>query len=221
MINTVIFDMDGVIVDTEPVHKYAFFKHFKQIGLEISNKEYDTFRGLSTKNLYQKIKDKYNLIQGVEELVQQKRNIFNQAFEEKKDLDLLPGMRNLIENLYKEKFQLILATSSARVTLTKVFNRFKLFPYFSHIVSGEDFPKSKPDPAIFLKAVELSKKTKQNCIIIEDSTNGVLAANAAGVFCIGYSSERSGDQDLKNANMIIHHFNELTPQIIKDLQGIN
>ncbi|PQL93251.1 HAD family hydrolase [Apibacter adventoris] len=221
MINTVIFDMDGVIVDTEPVHKYAFFKHFKQIGLEISNKEYDTFRGLSTKNLYQKIKDKYNLKQGVEELVQQKRNIFNQAFEEKKDLDLLPGMRNLIENLYKEKFQLILATSSARVTLTKVFNRFKLFPYFSHIVSGEDFPKSKPDPAIFLKAVELSKKTKQNCIIIEDSTNGVLAANAAGVFCIGYSSDRSGDQDLKNANMIIHHFNELTPQIIKDLQGIN
>lgn len=221
MINTVIFDMDGVIVDTEPVHKYAFFKHFKQIGLEISNKEYDTFRGLSTKNLYQKIKDKYNLKQGVEELVQQKRNIFNQAFEEKKDLDLLPGMRNLIEKLYKEKFQLILATSSARVTLTKVFNRFKLFPYFSHIVSGEDFPKSKPDPAIFLKAVELSKKTKQNCIIIEDSTNGVLAANAAGVFCIGYSSERSGDQDLKNANMIIHHFNELTPQIIKDLQGIN
>lgn len=221
MINTVIFDMDGVIVDTEPVHKYAFFKHFKQIGLEISNKEYDTFRGLSTKNLYQKIKDKYNLKQGVEELVQQKRNIFNQAFVEKKDLDLLPGMRNLIENLYKEKFQLILATSSARVTLTKVFNRFKLFPYFSHIVSGEDFPKSKPDPAIFLKAVELSKKTKQNCIIIEDSTNGVLAANAAGVFCIGYSSDRSGDQDLKNANMIIHHFNELTPQIIKDLQGIN
>lgn len=221
MINTVIFDMDGVIVDTEPVHKYAFFKHFKQIGLEISNKEYDTFRGLSTKNLYQKIKDKYNLKQGVEELVQQKRNIFNQAFEEKKDLDLLPGMRNLIENLYKEKFQLILATSSARVTLTKVFNRFKLFPYFSHIVSGEDFPKSKPDPAIFLKAVELSKKTKQNCIIIEDSTNGVLAANAAGVFCIGYSNERSGDQDLKNANMIIHHFNELTPQIIKYLQGIN
>ncbi len=218
MINTVIFDMDGVIVDTEPIHEYSFFKHFEQLGLKITKEEYDTFVGLSTRNLYQELKEKFRLEQEVEELVQQKRNIFNQAFDEKEDLDLLPGMRKLIESLHEEKFQLILATSSARVTQTRIFTRFKLFPYFSHIVSGEDFPRSKPDPAIFLKAVELSGEPKDHCIIIEDSSNGIKGANAAGVFCIGYKNKASGDQDLSAADLIITDFSQLTTDMIKDFR---
>lgn len=215
MINTVIFDMDGVIVDTEPIHELSFKKHFHSIGLDISQEEYDTFRGLSTRNLYQNLKQKYGLKQEVEELVQQKRNIFNKIFQEDEDLDLLPGVRNLIESLYKDNFQLLLATSSARVTLTKIFDRFGLFPYFKHIVSGEDFPKSKPDPAIFLEAVKLSGQPKENCIVIEDSTNGVIAANRAGIFCIGYKSKASGDQDLSTADQIINDFSNLDSDAIR------
>jgi HAD superfamily hydrolase (TIGR01509 family) len=125
-------------------------------------------------------------------------------------------MRDLIEDLHKEKFQLILATSSAKITLTKIFNRFGLFPYFKHIVSGEDFPKSKPEPAIFLEAVRLSGQPGKHCIIIEDSTNGILAANAAGVFCIGYQSKASGAQDLSTADKIINDFYILNSQVIRD-----
>ncbi|CVK16031.1 MAG: HAD family hydrolase [Apibacter sp.] len=214
MINTVIFDMDGVIVNTEPIHELSFKKHFNEIGLNISQEEYDTFRGLSTRNLYQNLKQKYGLKQKVEELVLQKRSIFNKIFQEDKELDLLPGVRNLIESLYKDNFQLILATSSARVTLTKIFDRFGLFPYFKHIVSGEDFPNSKPDPTIFLEAVKLSGQPKENCIVIEDSTQGVIAANRAGIFCIGYRSKASGDQDLSTANKIISDFSILNSDTI-------
>ncbi|TWP27736.1 HAD family hydrolase [Apibacter muscae] len=217
MINTVIFDMDGVIVNTEPMHKASFFKHYKELGLNISEEEHDTFRGLSTKNLYQKIKEKYKVDASLEELVNRKREIFYKIFETKKDLDLLPGVRNLIESLYKENFQLILATSSAKATLSKVFTRFNLYPYFTHIVSGEDFPQSKPNPAIFLEAVRLSGNSKQNCIIIEDSTNGIKAANASDVFCIGYKNVASGDQDLSTADLVIDDFNTLTIDKIRNL----
>jgi beta-phosphoglucomutase-like phosphatase (HAD superfamily) len=95
------------------------------------------------------------------------------------------------------------------VTIERVFRRFGLHQYFSHIVSGEDFPKSKPHPAIFEHAVSLSISSKENCIVIEDSTNGVKAAKAAGILCIGYNSIHSKDQDLTLADVVVSHFDEL------------
>jgi beta-phosphoglucomutase-like phosphatase (HAD superfamily) len=86
-------------------------------------------------------------------------------------------------------------------------------------VSGEDFPQSKPDPAIFLHAASLSITPKENCIVIEDSTNGVKAAKAAGLFCVGYNSHNSKMQDLSNADLVINHFNELNAQKISQLHS--
>jgi len=110
--------------------------------------------------------------------------------------------------------QLILASSAAKVTIDRVFRRFDLHQYFTHIVSGEDFPNSKPHPAIFEFAADLSFATKENCIVIEDSTNGVIAAKAAGIFCVGYNSEHSKLQDLSKADIVINHFDELSFELI-------
>ena len=115
--------------------------------------------------------------------------------------------------------QLVLASSSANVTIDRVFRRFGLHQYFTHIVSGEDFPKSKPHPAIFQHAASLSKAPKENCIVIEDSANGIQAAVAAGIFCVGYDSINSKDQDLSKANIIIHHFNELNLEKVRLLKS--
>ncbi|SDM58842.1 HAD family hydrolase [Siphonobacter aquaeclarae] len=218
MIRTVIFDMDGVIVDTEPVHRYAFFRHFDELGIEIPTEKYVTFTGQSTRNVYQRIKDEFGVEGTVAELVDRKRAIFNNAFDEKEDLDLLPGVRTLIEDLYANGIQLILASSSAKVTIGRIFRRFGLYPYFTDIVSGEDFPKSKPDPAIFLQAASLSKAPKNECIVIEDSTNGIRAAKAAGLYCIGYASEHTLGQDLIEADRVIRHFSELSAAEIRAIE---
>ena len=114
--------------------------------------------------------------------------------------------------------QLILASSSSKVTIERIFARFGLHPYFTHIISGEDFPKSKPHPAIFLHAASLSVATKENCIIIEDSTNGIKAAHAAEIYCIGYDSVNSKLQDYSLANSVISHFDELTFEKIKRIK---
>ena len=217
MIQTVIFDMDGVIVDTEPVHRYAYFQHFSELNIDVSEELFTSFTGNSTRNVFQRVNTIFNLNADVEELILRKRTIFNDAFDHKEDLELLEGVENLIKNLHDNGVELILASSASKVTIDRVFRRFGLHPYFTNIVSGEDFPKSKPHPAIFEFAASLSKAPKENCIVIEDSTNGVLAAKAAGIYCVGYNSIHSKLQDLSKADKIVNHFNELDYNIIANL----
>ena len=218
MIHTVIFDMDGVIVDTEPVHRYAYFKHFEELNISVTEPLFASLTGNSTRNVFQKLKELFTLPYEVEDLIQRKRTLFNDAFDTKTDLYLLEGVEELIKDLHHNGIQLILASSASKVTIDRVFKRFQLNQYFTDIVSGEDFPKSKPHPAIFEHAASLSKAPINECIVIEDSSNGVEASVAAGIFCIGYNSEHSKLQDLSKAQLIINHFNELSSKKIKKLK---
>ena len=210
--------MDGVIVDTEPVHKYAYFKHFQELGIDVSEELYATFTGNSTRNVFQKLKDQFQLNQEVEDLILRKRSLFNDAFDTKPDLELISGVYDLIVDLHKNEIELILASSASKGTIERVFNRFKLNDFFSHKVSGEDFPKSKPDPTIFIHAASLSKNSKEECIVIEDSTNGVKAAVGAGIYCLGYNSENSKLQNLEGASVLVNDFNEINALFIKELK---
>ena len=210
MIKTVIFDMDGVIVDTEPVHSYAYFEHFAELNIKVTPEMFTTFMGFSTRNTFQKLKELFAIDHEVEDLIQRKRDIFNDAFDNKQDLTLLDGVEKLIKDLHANGMELIVASSASKVTIDRVFKRFGLYQYFSHIVSGEDFPNSKPHPAIFEFAADISISPNENCIVIEDSTNGVKAAKSAGIFCVGYNSVHSKLQDLSLADVVVNHFDELS-----------
>lgn len=218
MILTVIFDMDGVIVDTEPVHHYAYFQHFDELNIKVTEEMFTSFMGNSTRNTFQKLKETFDLDYDVEDLILRKRTLFNDAFDKKEDLFLLDGVEQLIKDLHHNRMQLVVASSASKVTIDRVFTRFGLHPYFSHIVSGEDFPKSKPHPAIFEHAALVSQTPKEACVVIEDSTNGIIASKAAGIYCIGYNSENSKMQDLSLADFVVQHFDELSYEKIRNIR---
>lgn len=209
--------MDGVIVDTEPVHHYAYHEHYKELNIPVTPELFATFTGQSTKNVYQILKDKFNLTEEVNDLVLRKRAIFNEAFDTKPDLELISGVENLIKDLHTNGFELILASSASKSTIDRVFNRFDLNQYFKAKVSGEDFPKSKPDPAIFLHAASLANSTKDECIIIEDSTNGIEAGVRANIKVLGYVSQNTKRQDLSKATWICEDFNTIDANYIQQL----
>ena len=116
--------MDGVIVDTEPVHHFAYYHHFKELNIEVSDELYRSFTGNSTRNIFQKLKDKFNLLEEVEDLILRKRQLFNEAFDLKEDLYLIDGVAELIQDLHANGIQLIVASSASHVTIHRVFNRF-------------------------------------------------------------------------------------------------
>ena len=212
-IKCVIFDMDGIIIDSEEIHKKAYYETFKSIGVDVSDDLYKTFTGSSTINAFQKLVAHFNLKLKPEELVLSKRKRYVNFFENDPTLHLVKGVENLIKHCYNKKLTLILASSSAMVNIDRVFNRFHLNQYFTAKISGADLTASKPHPEIFEKAALLGNTPKENCIVIEDSDNGVKAANDANIFVVGYQNPMAEDQTLENADLVINNFNTLRANI--------
>ena len=214
-IKCVIFDMDGVIIDSEELHKKAYYETFNALNVEVSNTLYKSFTGSSTINAFQRLVAHFDLKNNPEELVLDKRKRYVNFFENDPNLRLVAGVEEIIRYLYEKGITLILASSSAMINIDRVFNRFHLNQYFTAKISGADLKESKPNPEIFNKAAILANIPKENCVIIEDSDNGVTAANNANIFVFGYANKLSEGQTLENADFVITHFNQLNKWVKK------
>jgi len=198
----VIFDMDGVIIESEEFHKKAYFETFNELGIEVSEELYSTFLGNSTINTFQKIVELFNLPQAPEDLVLVKRKKYVDMVSKDPDFKLIDGVLELIQHFFNKGLKLVLASSSSMGNIKLTFDRFDLHPYFVGKISGADLPQSKPHPDIFIKAAEIAKTPRENCVIIEDSKSGIQAANSAEIFSIGYKPSYSSS-DLSKADLIV------------------
>ncbi|WP_275315234.1 HAD family hydrolase [Tenacibaculum bernardetii] len=217
-LKAVLFDMDGVIVDTEPLHKQAYFLMFAKVGIEVSQELYNAYTGQSTIDICKDLVSKFNLSIAATELVAYKRAFFKELFfSDKNDLQLLEGVLDLIKDYYANGITLVLASSASMVTIDNVFNKFDLNQYFKGKISGADLKASKPHPEIFLKAAEIAGFKKEECLVIEDSTNGIKAAYDGGIYCVAYKSEHSKAQDYTLAQKIISNYNEIKYNLVKNI----
>ncbi|MFA7615668.1 MAG: HAD family phosphatase [Weeksellaceae bacterium] len=214
-LKAVLFDMDGVIVDTEPIHKKAYFKMFESFGADVDEELYSTFAGASTRKVCNTVIDRFGLKDPVEKLEEVKRTLFKKYFYNDSEFDMVPGVSELIAHYYGNNIKMVLATSASHTTIDMVFERFDLKPFFNDVISGTDLKESKPNPEIFLKAAKLSGESAEQCMVIEDSTNGITAAHRAGIFCAGYNGGKTKLQDYSLADIVVTDFRELELQKLK------
>ncbi|QLE02104.1 HAD family phosphatase [Galbibacter sp. BG1] len=208
-----IFDMDGVIMDSEPAHKEVLEKVFGELNLEFSDAYHQTLVGMAAVPMWEKIKSDFKIETNARELMNFHKEIF---FVEVEHLNIQPvtGVVSLIKKLKEMDFHLSLASSSSLKLIKRFVHELGIESYFDYLVSGESLERSKPFPDIFLKVAKNYKKDPSHFVVIEDSKNGVKAAKAAGMMCIGYKNPNSGNQDLSEADIVIESFTKLTPQVI-------
>ncbi len=208
MLKAVLFDMDGVIVDTEPLHNKAYHQMFKEVNIVVDGAMYASFTGQSTINICRRLVDHFNLEETPEYLVSLKRKHYKHFFDHD-ELTLIDGVLELIKDYYKNHLKLVVASSASMPGIIQIFERFDLNQYFVGKFSGADLNKSKPHPEIFLKAAASTGFDTSECMVIEDSTNGIKAANAAGIFCVGFKSPHSSHQDYALADKVVTNFKEI------------
>ncbi|NJN27254.1 MAG: HAD family phosphatase [Cyclobacteriaceae bacterium] len=216
MIRTVIFDMDGVIIDSEPIHQQLEWQMFHELGLEISEEEHRSFVGTSSNDMWSLIRSRHTLAKSPEELLLYGRQRYWEALDQQR-VPLVLGVLELITLLHRQKYILQVASSATRPTVDKVLDFFQLQAFFTHRIGGDEVSKSKPEPEIFLNAARQSGSAPDNCLVIEDSANGVKAAKRAGMHCIGYANAGTGRQDLSGADIVVSDMRHITPELIQQL----
>ena len=217
MIQTVIFDMDGVIIDSEPVYFKIDKEMFEELNIAVSFEEHCTYVGTSSQNMWDAIIKKHGIPGDPGELMRKEYNLYMDYLVNANDLQPIDGVMELINGLHENNFKLILASSSRMEIIDIILKKFKLSDLFIAKVSGSELAHSKPHPEIFLRSAQLAGSEPKECIVIEDSKNGVAAAKAAGMKCIGFLNPSSGHQNLKDADRVIQSFKELNADLVKKL----
>lgn len=188
---TLIFDMDGVLVDSEPVILKAAMEGLSEYGVHAKPEDFIPFVGAGEDKFIGGVSKKY----GIEYKKEMKKRVYEIYVDIVKDnLKVYEGTGEFLEELRSNGFKLVLASSADRIKVESNLKVAKIgFELFSAVVSGEDVEKKKPFPDIFIFAAKKSNSMPENCIVIEDAINGVKAAASAGMRCIGITSSFSSE----------------------------
>jgi len=216
MLKAVIFDMDGVIIDSEPLHAQAAVNALNGIGVDISLPYCYGFIGSTTIFMLETIIRDFKLTLTTEELLELYKKAKHKLLLEE-GYTPVPYVKELIEKLHRYGYKLAIASSSTEKEIADVVNALGIKKYFHKLVSGTTVPHPKPAPDVFLKATKELGLSSKDCIIIEDSYNGVTAANAADIPVIGFINPNSGNQNLSAAAVLIEGFDEITPDFIQNV----
>lgn len=216
MITSIIFDMDGVLIDSQPMHYAADEITLKHFGVDVDLKLLESYAGTTNPDRYASFKALFHMSQFVEDMV---------AFREKAIMDYvqthalkaIDGVAELLGSIRAAGLKTAVASSSSYDYIYAVLDKLGLSLYFDHVVSGEDMERGKPAPDIFLKTAEVMGSLPDACVVIEDSGNGVLAANGAGMKVVGFVNPSSGKQDLSTATLIIDAFDKISAAVLLNL----
>lgn len=209
MIKAIIFDMDGLMIDSERVTFECYQEILKGMNLTMDEEFYKTLLGKPLKGIYQRFYDVYGNDFPIEDVIKDVHALMAKRFETE-GVPIKTGLKSLLEYLKENNYKTIVATSSNRDRVDTILSQAQITDYFNDSICGDEVTKGKPNPEVFLKSCQKLGVNVDEAIVLEDSEAGIQASYDAGikVICI---------PDMKYPEK---QYEEKTFKILKDLNGV-
>ncbi len=209
----VIFDLDGVLIDSEGLYYRAYSAVLKPYGVSVTQREYEEYwiaQGIGPEYII----EKHNLPVAPTTLRALRSPIFLQLL--KTEATLMPAVQETLTRL-SAHFGLTVATNSNREHLDFVLRRFCLEQFFEQTVARQDYERAKPEPDAFFAAAKKLGLSRQRCVVVEDTYRGVTAAARAGMVCIAVPNTYTQNNDFRQAALVLSSLGDVTPEVVRSL----
>jgi beta-phosphoglucomutase family hydrolase len=211
----VIFDMDGVLIDSNPYHKEAWLQFCQRYNVELKEEDVaDAIYGKTNEAALKEVFKKDFSPEEAERLGQEKEAIYRELH--KKDIEPVDGLVSFLKDLKQNDIPTAIATNAPVVNLDFVMEQLGIREYFDVFIDSSMVNNGKPDPEIYLKAAETLNMPPERCIVMEDSTTGVEAGLKAGMKVVSITTTHS-PEELEQTDLVIDSFNDLN---IEKLAGL-
>jgi HAD superfamily hydrolase (TIGR01509 family) len=208
-LEAVIFDMDGVLIDSQPLHYETDRSLLKSFNIDPDAADLVSTQGKSNPDIWRGFIEQFGITTPLDEIMKRSVEIKHKLFSERECVPIA-GIPELLRSLQREKVPRAVASSSAEKVVMLVLQKIGVRSFFDVVLSGESVTKSKPEPEVFLKTASLLQVPPENCVVIEDALHGVTAAKRAGMKCVGYRNLNTGNQDLSRADFIADRISDIT-----------
>ena len=218
-INAIVYDVDGTLINSEPLHVKAWKQTLISHGhtfSELPAEFLSTMAGKKPIVIAEGMVVELSINSSAEQFLNEKAALFVSMAQE--SLEAMPGAIESVDRLSEAGFRLAIGTSLDREFLDIVLHKFNIADKFEVIVTGNEITNGKPDPETYFKVFEKLNVVASSCVVLEDARSGVEAAKASGAYCIGIKNINAEPQDLSSADMIIHSLSEVDKEVISSFQ---
>lgn len=212
--NTIIFDMDGVLIDSEYTYLESKTNMLNDAGYDVDISYQYQFMGTTYTYMWQAMKEELDLPLEVEDYISE-MNLRRAEMIERDGVKPIKNIQQFVKQLHEAGFRMAVASSSPKKDIEFAMDSLNLAQYFEYLVSGEEVENSKPAPDVFLYAASLLEVAPEECIAFEDTKNGSKAAKSANMYTIGFENPDYPKQDLSAADEIITDFTQVDIERLK------
>ncbi len=217
MLEAVIFDMDGVLIDSEREYKRVELGLAKELGIPFSAHEQSGYVGIHQIVMWTQVLAKNGLAHlSASEITQTEEDRMFEYYAHG-ELGAISGSVDLVGRLYGGGIKCGVATSSIEINARAVIKRLGIEQMLSAVVCSCMVENCKPAPDIYSKCVVDLRVNAENCVAIEDSRNGCISAKSAGLKVVGYKNPGSGNQDLSAADVVVDDMGEVTIELLRNM----